>query len=267
MTASATGQSTEPVSCRKCGKAVQGKFCSACGTAVDTSSDEGWSAVARQVAKGDGSALASTALAILREPVGAPVRLALDPAYGGHMKFYLTFVSAAFVAMFVAPQELSRLFLGLDASGDHSMVKRMMVLQALIVLFLTPVLYYFFRWRSREVRTPVSYFKLSLLTIAASNIAIVAAIAVLFLLYAGIVYLLPFDLPSDARSIEAALQSLLTVAAIGGLVYVAMIHVRFWRIHWIWPALALLTGQLLLEVVTLPILNALGAGTLGPLFK
>ncbi len=265
--ATATGSTTAPVTCRKCGAPVSGRFCSDCGTALDAAPEESWSAIVKQVAKGDGSALAATAFAILREPVAAPVRLALDPAYGGHMKFYLTVVSAAFAALFVAPQELSRRFLDTATAGDHSLVKRMMVLQALIVLVLTPTLYYFFRWRSGAVRSPLSFFKLSLLTIAASNIATVAAIAVLFAIWLAGVYFLPFDFPADDESRRTIMQTILTAGSLMGLAYVVAINARFWRLHWIWPAVVLLAAQLCLELVSWPILNALGDGALGSLFK
>lgn len=253
--------------CRKCGETVNGKFCSACGTAVDAGADEGWSAVLRQVAKGDGSTLLSTALAVAREPIDAPVRLSLDPAFGGHVKFYLTFVSAAFAAIFVAPQEISRTVFGLDAAGDHSLVKRMMVLQALIILVLTPTFYYLFGWLSAEKRSPLSYFKFSLLAVAASNFLVVAGFAALFVVWTAIVYVLPFDLPSDDRSLGQAVWFLFVLASVAGGVYAVALQSRFWRIRWIWPALAMIVAQLALEVIAPPLLNALGSGAVGALLK
>lgn len=228
---------------------------------------EGWSGVLKQVAKGDGSTLLSTVITILREPIAGPIRLALDLAYSGHIKFYLTFVSAAFVAMFVVPQELSRTFLGIDTAGDQSLVKRMMLLQALIVLVLTPILYYVYRWRSKEQRTPLSFFKLALLTITSGNVLIVGAAALLIALWVVVVVAAPFHLPSDPASTGKVLQVIFFVTTIAALVYNTLISARFWNIHWIWPATISLIAELVLEAVAWPILNALGSGGLGFLFK
>lgn len=267
MATNATSTAGEPVTCRKCGAMVSGKFCSDCGTSVDLAADEGWGAVLKQVAKGDGGTLLATALAILREPVGGPVRLALDPNYSGHIKFYLTFVSAAFVLMFVAPQEMSRSLFGMDVAGDHSLVKRMMVLQALIVLVLTPTLYYFFRWKSGEDRTPVSYFKLALLIIAVSNLVVVGVLALLIcgLIFAAV--LLPKHVSSAPADLQAVYNVFLPISAIASLAYVTLVHARFWNMRWIWPAVVAVAGQLAVEAVTWPILNALGSGALGSMFK
>lgn len=267
MANNATSTSGEPVTCRKCGAAVSGKFCSECGTSVDMAAQEGWGAVLEQVAKGDGGTLLATALAIVRDPIGGPVRLALDPTYGGHIKFYLTFVSAAFVLAFVLPQELSRSLLGMDTGGDHSLVKRMMVLQALIVLVGAPALYYLFRWKSGTERSPLSYFKLTLLGIAVSNLLVVVLLGILLAGLVAAAVLFPKYVSSKPSDLQPIFNVLVAIASIASLAYVTLLHKRFWNIHWIWPASIALLFQITIEVVSWPILNALGSGALGSLFK
>lgn len=194
----------------------------------------GWSAVASNFAGIDRDTLLGTLGRILRAPIQGPVDLALRDSYGGHLKLFATVVAGTYGVVFVTVPNMAAQSLGREAIASPSQTVLFMTVQYAMLMLSLPLSYYAFRRAGAAERTPMSYYKLTLLAAAASSLVFFVAFYGLSVLWA----LWTLEAEDTREDLARVLRWLLTTASVVSILYVSAVHARFWEVRWLWAALA-----------------------------
>lgn len=216
--------------CVACGKPLAGPFCSQCGTPAPAGG-EGWGVIASELfdsqqSKGHFSTLAS----FLKAPVETILRLTEDPGYRQHWTFLSLALGVQFALGFlILPQLLGRFYVVPDLGGKEAVITNQ-IAQYLGIAILTPIQYYICRAVGSIARRPASYVKLCVLSVSFCSILSTLAILAFWIIgpatAAG-------GLTIDPWLLGNGLTSLLQIAI---LVFVTVVHKRFWGMKW-WVAI------------------------------
>lgn len=216
--------------CAKCGTELQGKFCSACGTAANSGADEaaeGWGSLTSEFfSSRGGNGLFAVALSFLRHPVNTIIRLTDDPTYRSQWGFLTAMVGAQLTLSFVILPRIYSLLFHVPNTSNSSAVISNEIVQYVGMAILTPVQYYLCRWLGTRRRSPMSYVKLCVLSVSYG--ALLSSIVAIFF-FAIAVALLKSGTAVDLATLWEGL-AVLTLIAI--LVFVTESHRRFWGMSW-----------------------------------
>lgn len=240
--------------CVNCGTALQGKFCSGCGTpaAVPHQDKEGWGAITSEfLSSRRDNSLFMVVISFLIRPVDTIIRLTDDPTYRSHWSFLTACVGAQLTLTYVAlPRLYSSLFSMPDVANSSAVVTNEIV-QYVGMAILTPIQFYVCRALGSIRRAPMSYIKLCVLSVSyGSLLSMIVA-----LLYFTIVIA---DMKSgsilELGEVWQALALLLTIAI---LTFVSAAHRRFWGMSWPIAIAVTLGAAALSWLVVYPGLTAL----------
>jgi len=217
--------------CADCGTALQGKFCSACGSpapaAAANQTREGWSGLTSEFLTSETSnSLFSVTLSFLHHPVDTIIRLTDDPKYRSHWGFLTAMVGAQLTLVYVImPRVLSAIF-GVPNAANSSAVLTSEIVQYVGMAILTPIQYYVCRALGTVARSPMSYVKLCVLSVSYGSLL---SIVVTLITFAVALALLKVGAAADISAMGQVF-GLLTMAAV--LIFVSASHKRFWGMSW-----------------------------------
>lgn len=217
--------------CANCGTPLQGKFCTSCGAAAQTTverqNSEGWGSFTSEFLSSDGrNGVVSVAVSFLRHPVDTIMRLTDDPTYRSQWGFLTATVGAQMTLTFVLLPRVYAALFHVPSAANSSAVITNEIVQYVGMAILTPVQYYICRWLGTRKRSPMSYVKLCVLSVSYGAL-LSSLVAIFFFLTA--VALLKSGTAVDLATLWEGL-AVLTLIAI--LVFVTESHRRFWGMAW-----------------------------------
>lgn len=217
----------------------------------------GWRAVASNLAGTDKpDTLAATAGTLLRAPIQGAVDLALRDDFNSHLKLFGIVVAGVYGLMFVTVPNWSTEQLGGQATASPKATVLYMAVQYALLVLALPVFHQAFQHLTGEMRTPMSYFKLTL--IAASVGSLIYCVS--FYVFAAGWALWTLDAPDPtSQALRVALARLLFCAGVASTAYIAAVHARFWNTRWIWVFLGLMAASVPIGYVSGLLFGILGA--------
>jgi hypothetical protein len=248
-----------PRSCAQCQGPLNARYCPACGADSDdplnSAQDDGWGRVAKALAgtdKADG--LLAAGFRLVKQPIAAPVCMALDPADTHALKIFGLVMPAALLAFYAMPIKVMAAIEGTSASFDTTAIPKLMTVQWIIIIIMLPLYYYAFRWLSGTTRKPYDFFKISLLGIAGSAVVQVVSLVGLIILWAVTELIGIINVPETDAAMKALASGLLMASGLAAVAYYALMQARFWEIkRW----LLVFAALVIVSVVLSPLTNAL----------
>lgn len=222
--------------CADCGAALQGQFCSACGSparAIPASkpASEGWSGLTADLLNAHGgNGVFAVALSFLRHPVETIIRLTDDPTYRSQWGFLTAMVGGQLTLLYIVVPRVLAIFFHTPTATNSSAVLTSELVQYVGMAILTPVQYYVCRALGTNARSPMSYVKLCALSVSYG--ALLSGVVSFGVFVAAVVIMKTTTGPGTPPIIQEMgnVFALLTMAAV--LVFVCASHKRFWGMSW-----------------------------------
>ncbi len=222
--------------CADCGAALQGQFCSACGSParaipVSEPASEGWGGLTSDLLHSHGgNGVFAVALSFLRHPVETIIRLTDDPTYRSQWGFLTAMVGGQLTLLYIVMPRFLAIFFHTPTATNSSAVLTSELVQYVGMAILTPVQYYVCRALGTRARSPMSYVKLCALSVAYG--ALLSGVVSLAAFVAAVVIMKTVTEPGTTPIVQEMgnVFALLTMVAV--LVFVCASHKRFWGMSW-----------------------------------
>lgn len=201
----------------------------------DTNDRDGWKAVAKDVSNSaDAQGFFATLLILIRHPVSETLKLADDPTYRDHVKFFSACFGVWLAFGLVGVPRVVTWYTG-DAiadTGGKATVLALTILQYLELLISIPLSFYLYRLGATVQRTPRSYFKFAMI---GAGLALLLSVAMQSIRVGSIIAIRQALPEETALAIvqDPALIALVNVVVMAAPVILAIVLNRaFWRLRW-----------------------------------
>ncbi|MBX9682522.1 MAG: hypothetical protein K2X41_01915 [Hyphomicrobium sp.] len=201
----------------------------------DTNDRDGWKAVAKDVSNSaDAQGFFAILLILIRHPVSETLKLADDPTYRDHVKFFSACFGVWLAFGLVGVPRVVTWYTG-DAiadTGGKATVLALTILQYLELLISIPLSFYLYRLGATVQRTPRSYFKFSMI---GAGLALLLSVAMQSIRVGSIIAIRQALPEETALAIvqDPALIALVNVVVMAAPVILAIVLNRaFWRLRW-----------------------------------
>jgi hypothetical protein len=221
--------------CADCGAALQGKFCSVCGSpdrvAPVSVSSGGWGSLTSEFLSSHGhNGIFAVAFSFLRHPVDTIIRLTDDPSYRSQWGFLTATVGAQLTLLYVIMPRILTDFFNIPAATNSSAVLTSEIVQYVGMAILTPIQYYVCRALGTIPRSPMAYVKLCVLSVSYG--ALLSSLVSLGVFAAAIVIMKTMAGSDTASIIKEVGTAFGLLAMLGVLIFVSASHKRFWGMSW-----------------------------------